>query len=385
MLFSNAGVDMVSAELCKTSDRFVALAPEWDALLPCSEINDIFFTHEWLTTWWQHYGRTAHLFVILIREGKDLVGIAPLILEKRKIMGLTANFLTNIGKQQSDLSGFILLKERPDILRAILQTLQEQRERWEVFSLHDVPRHLFAAELNNIHTIFDASARVLPCEHYYIDTHGSWSDYYSALSKNLRKDLHKKQNRLERLGAVRIKRYQGKEVDPNQIETIFQIQGHSYRPGLFSCSDDRDFHRALARIAAEKGWLDLTFLTLDDNPIAYRYGFNYAHKYEDWITGFDNRYFPYSVGKTLLLHLLQQCFGDNVHEFQFLRGEEAYKTVWQVQSSEFYHQMVWARDKLMRLTQIALPEWRSRMRKKLEEVKTFKPVVERYEKMADKF
>jgi len=66
-------------EWVKNPDDWKTLEPQWKALLAESYSNMPFLSFEWLTTWWDCFGRDKSLrFVLLHRNGR-LVGIAPLM------------------------------------------------------------------------------------------------------------------------------------------------------------------------------------------------------------------------------------------------------------------------------------------------------------------
>lgn len=68
-------------DLIATIDRFEALQPEWNDLLPTSSTNQIFLTFQWQRAWWNAY-QPGELFIITGRnEAGLLVGIAPWFIE----------------------------------------------------------------------------------------------------------------------------------------------------------------------------------------------------------------------------------------------------------------------------------------------------------------
>ena len=56
-----------------------ALRDDWRALLDSADTAEIFQTHEWMSTWWEVFGRSSEreLFIITIRDGGHLIGLAP--------------------------------------------------------------------------------------------------------------------------------------------------------------------------------------------------------------------------------------------------------------------------------------------------------------------
>src|SRR2546426_4821263 len=65
---------------------FEKLRNEWSELLEASDSNCLFLTWEWLHTWWQHLSEGRRLFILTVRDGGQLVGIAPLALRARRLI-----------------------------------------------------------------------------------------------------------------------------------------------------------------------------------------------------------------------------------------------------------------------------------------------------------
>ena len=61
-------------------EEFQALKEQWNLLLEQCSDNNIFLAWEWLFTWWQYFGNDKKLRILLIKEGNNIIGIAPFML-----------------------------------------------------------------------------------------------------------------------------------------------------------------------------------------------------------------------------------------------------------------------------------------------------------------
>jgi CelD/BcsL family acetyltransferase involved in cellulose biosynthesis len=375
------GDPLYTVTIHKTEHEFRQLRGAWNELLPHSCNDDIFLSWNWLFTWYQTLGAGTSLWIIVVQEGKDVVGIAPLLLDSKTLLGVRQPFLYNIGGMLSDISGFVILEQRPEIFDKIVECLYDQRKHWNFLALHDIPRSTMRMD------IFDKRfsdhrhhMNSIGCHQYYIDLNTTWEEYFKTLSKNHRKDLKKKDTRLRKQGTIQFERFLGQEINQQHIQTIFDIQRRSHRPDLFASLNIRSFYETLSEVLIQEDVLDISILSIDGYPIAYRYGFLYRNRFEDWITGYDNAYFPYSCGKLLLMYLLQDCFSRGIKRFHFLRGEEEYKTLWRIHSVDFIHQFILSTDILSTLAFIRLPSMKHNLKKQLMTTKTLKPIMSHYEK-----
>ena len=68
------------------TEELESLARVWDSLLPkCRDDNSIYLTHEWLSTWWKHFGERKKLNILLIEKGRQVIGIVPLMKTEYRI------------------------------------------------------------------------------------------------------------------------------------------------------------------------------------------------------------------------------------------------------------------------------------------------------------
>ena len=69
---------------------------------------------------------------------------------------------------------------------------------------------------------------------------------------------------------------------------------------------------------ANNGWLALNFLTVDDEPIATQYCFEYKQKMYFALSGFDPNYSHYGVGNLILMKIIEKCVERKIEEYDLL-------------------------------------------------------------------
>ncbi|MEV0734524.1 GNAT family N-acetyltransferase [Streptomyces sp. NPDC050549] len=74
-----------STELVTDAQAFAELAPAWGRLYRKCGAATPFQSHAWLHSWWLSYGRTGRLRLLVVREGRELVAVAPLMLVRRPV------------------------------------------------------------------------------------------------------------------------------------------------------------------------------------------------------------------------------------------------------------------------------------------------------------
>jgi CelD/BcsL family acetyltransferase involved in cellulose biosynthesis len=103
----------------------------------------------------------------------------------------------------------------------------------------------------------------------------------------------------------------------------WQEGGSSFRTDNYA-----RFHQALARRFAERGWLWLAILTLDEKPIAARYDFVYGGKVWCMQGGWDPARQDLNPGTLMTGEVIAWAIAQGFHEYDFLGGEDHYKRRW---------------------------------------------------------
>mgnify|MGYP000498213716 CR=1 FL=1 len=95
-----------------TQKDFYSLSTVWNSILKKSGSDSIFFTFEWLYKWWEHFGQGKKIFILLAQDEDEVIGIAPLMIGKRKILRyLPVREVSFIGTGISDYADFIIMDQ----------------------------------------------------------------------------------------------------------------------------------------------------------------------------------------------------------------------------------------------------------------------------------
>ena len=319
-----------------SNEAFNALREEWNQFLFQGLLEDIFLTWEWLFAWWKAFGDANELWLLTVRENGRLIGIAPLMLKTHRKLFLQLRVLLSIGTPQCDVSGFIATNKEI-VTEAICSYLEEHKEEWDILEMKAMPKSVYEAKELPEFFLKDNGYRTIQKvdEHYYLPVNDSWENYFNNLSKNLRRNLKRRLRRAEEQGNVIHKRYTGKNLNWEHFKMIFEINEKGSFPYLYRSKKSKTFHEYLYDLLNENGWLQIETLYIDDQPVAFQYGYIFMNKYQDWRGGYDANYETLGVGKILMMFSIQNWFKEQVREVDFLRGTHAYKADWQPLSRDF--------------------------------------------------
>ena len=331
----------------RDTKSFEELKSSWGKLLCNSSVQSTFLTWEWLFAWWQVNNDNKALWLITAWRGEELVGIAPLMLEKRNIL---IRVLTNIGTPQSDVAGFIHTSEDTDAIKSMTQYLVLNKKNWDILELNEFPGAW--VEQPEFNQSFDGNAFWTlkdHNQHFYIQLdHDNWEKYSERLARKFRYNLRRALRLAEEIGPVELKHYQGNQVSWDIFKTIVEINRYAHYPRLYnSPSEQKLIKELIEQMALNQNYFEVYILSVNNKPIAYEYGFVYQDRFEDWRSGFDTHLPPnVSIGKVLAMKVTQACISGKYKEIDFLRGDEAYKQDWVPSSREFSRVRIFNRRKL---------------------------------------
>jgi CelD/BcsL family acetyltransferase involved in cellulose biosynthesis len=128
--------------------------------------------------------------------------------------------------------------------------------------------------------------------------------------------MRKTRERLELQGAVKFVNHRA--TDASQVESLlrraFEVEDRSWK-GLAGSSvlrSDGMFESFCeqARLLARDGQLEISFLELAGEPIAFEYGYRAKGTYFSHKVGYDERYGEFGPGQLLMLELLKSFHAD---------------------------------------------------------------------------
>jgi len=353
-------------------ETFGDIREDWASLLEQSPNRDIFLTWEWLFTWQKHLGGRGRLWLVTARIGDELVGIAPLMLNKIKKHGMEMKLLNSLGSPHIDVGGFIVKNNDPQIYLELCNHIIRQKNDWDVLELDEVDAD--KGRINLIKSTFkQAGFSTLETDdcHFYLDTSGDWKDYFQQLPKKTRHEFRRKAKHVEISACTRFVRHTGQDVSCEDMETMFAINKHGHFPEFYEHPKEQDFQNELRQRLSQNGSLDISFLHLDDEPVAFCYGFIHDKRLEIWRIGFDTKFCVLSVGIVLVNWVLEDSFKKGIREVDFLRGDEGYKEQWKPQSRTYTQLRAVSSGKLKPLiNSIWLPELARFMEARLDRVRS---------------
>lgn len=321
---------MLSTQLLTFPDLLGEIEGSWKELVSQSDSATPFQSWEWQSTWWATYSGRKRPCVFAAYEGKDLVGLYPASISRGPWRTLRA-----IGSGASD---YLHPLARSGYEQTVTEAFTEEMLHLpdvDLIDLHQV------RETNPLARTLQArfSNDALPLKMraqatcLVLDLPASFDQYLQTLNKSLRYDVRKLDKDLFTSGRARIEEVTAAELDRG-LDVFFETHRRRWRkrglPGAFVGRSEK-FHRQWARQALQNGWLWLSVLSLDGNPVGTIYALNLADRCYYYQAGFDPSASSISPGTLLVGYTIRRALSEGAKQFDFLRGDEPYKRRWKPQ------------------------------------------------------
>jgi CelD/BcsL family acetyltransferase involved in cellulose biosynthesis len=309
-------------ELHTQADVFESLQHEWNSIQTAKP--QIFLTWEWQITWWQAY-HPGELWVLTFRDVENrLIGIAPWFITPERV-------LHTIGTEDvSDYLDLILQADcEADILQALACYLQENLQAFTALSLSNIPEA--SPTLAHFPTALEAQGfqvdvtqqEVCPI----IELPETWEGYLESLDK---KNRHEMRRKILRADEAFVDWYiVGAEHNIDaELERFIALMRTASRNKIEFLNNPQhvEFFTRMVPLFYEKGWLQLAFIMVGDQPAASYLNFTYNDEVLVYNSGLNIEVGGgFSAGIVLVAHLIRHAIEQGYKRFDLLRGDEEYK------------------------------------------------------------
>ncbi len=360
-----------------TFREFIELENEWNELVEDSYYNAPFVRHEWFRVWWQSFGDNDKLVVILARENGRLLFAMPLVEKHVSVMGKKFFILQSLTNSHSFRYTFVLRKSRDDVINDVWKYFQSRSQKWHLMILQEMPsdavdyeRLLNVASDNSHHTgvWIKGMSPYLPVE-------GDWEGFTKSLQKKFRQNLRRRRKKLAEFGEVDFTVARTRDQVPTVLPAGLAIEKKSWKGdngSAIACSDRLvNFYTELANVAADRGWLRMSRLSVGGKDIAFDYGLEYANQRFCMKIAYDPEFHKNSPGQLLAADILQECYGNSINEVDFLGLETKQKLDWTKQSRKIVWLFIYNRTALASLHYL----YKFQVKRRLKEAQENNPAM----------
>jgi len=295
-----------------------ALELEWSELLARHPGANLFLSHAWMASWWRHFSRGRDLWILTVREGEQLLAIAPMQLGWRRYGGLPLRVLELVSNWHMSRGDLIVAEREADVFAALTGFWLRHRTEWDVVILDRVP--LAAPTLPGLFAAMRA-ADAAPRSFFggsleealtlravkrlgHTPVAGSFDEFLRRRSANFRRSLKRMSRGLAAVGRVGFTRHATPDEVDASMAQVFALERASWkgkgRSRDSALDDNQRFQADIARRLAPHGGFENRLLTLDGVPIAALHCLSWADVLYMIVTYYDPLYAEHSPGHALI-------------------------------------------------------------------------------------
>jgi CelD/BcsL family acetyltransferase involved in cellulose biosynthesis len=323
-------------ELLATTEDLLAIGSQWQQLHEQTDLEP-FNGWEWQVAWWNHLGGDRQPRVLLARDHRGVLrGIIPLSLEWTTLGFQSVRRLGFLSDERvgSDYLDVIATPEwQPAVVAAAADYLSANRDDWDVIEWRDMDvssdsATLLASGLGQGKDIERIDG--LCCPGQDLQPGVSFEDF---LRGTRRHDNYRRRRRwLERQPGFRIEISSGGKELTSARDVFFQLHEMRWEEagGSAGIPDQavRSFHTEVIDRLAARNQVAFYTLWVGQEPAASVYALVDRHTFYYYQSGMNPAWRPKSVGLVLIGATFADAIGRGLRRYDFLRGEESYKSDW---------------------------------------------------------
>jgi CelD/BcsL family acetyltransferase involved in cellulose biosynthesis len=285
---------------------------EWDALADRAGAAP-FLRPGWISAWWRAFG-TGRLEILTAESGGRLQALLPVVHRHGGIHAPSNWHTPQYGLLEAEEgagSGVVadLFGSAPQVSLGFISSLTGEAQRY-----------CDGAHARRYHTLVRAQERSP-----LVVMDGDWESYERGLSASLRRDLRRCRRRLGEHGRVWLDVHEG----VGRLDEALALERLGWKEQAGTAMDSRpetrQFYTEVAHWAAQRGWLRLIFLRVDERAVAFQFALEDGRAHLGLKAGFDPAFRAMSPGRLIVEASLQRSFAIGLERFEFMGTADAYK------------------------------------------------------------
>jgi len=306
-------------------EELESLRDEWPAVFENDPTATPFASFEWQSAWCRHWAEGGTPWMLAVRDGERLVGLAPFLLRTRG--GL--RYLTGLGVGVGNYWDIIAAPDdRERVVTEVAAALGRRTSEWDALFMDKLPEEsttmaaLRGAGLRLGNTTQLTSPRIeLPT---------SFDDYLAGVSSKRRREIRRSLQKLD-AGELTIHEVNGPEELRVAIERwqALKVQWWTSR-GLpldpeHSSRRFLDFTVDALTAMVPRGLAAVWELRRGEEIVSINIGLTDELAYYGWLFGFDSRFEDLRPGHMLIAYGIRWSVEQGLRYYDFMLGAESYK------------------------------------------------------------
>ena len=318
-----------------TAAELMQLCAEWDDLFRRANPENIFLSFGWMSTWWKHFGN-GQLAVIAVRDSTGrLAAVAPFYIARSSagLGGRRLGFLADDRVGSDYLNVLAEARFAAAAVEEIVRILFAHQRLWDYIELCDTPDSPLMAALSaklagRGMRVFETTRRV--CR--YIRLPATFEKFMAGISTGLRANYRRRWRALQHEHQAECLAVSGAAELERHFPALLALHRMRFEQreaeSAFVAPGIPEFHVEAMRVLAAQGFARLFLLKAGGGAVAALYGFSVGGTFQFYQCGMHPGWKRYGLGQLLIGNAIELIIGTGHATFDFLRGDESYKTRW---------------------------------------------------------
>jgi CelD/BcsL family acetyltransferase involved in cellulose biosynthesis len=327
----------MKVDLITRREDLRGLADSWNRLAQ-SEPRDAFFrSFRCYMAWLENIRPDAEPFVLIVRDaGGALVGLAPLCRGIYRDLGVRLKAIFWAGREvvSGDFLDFLCAPNcRPQVIQAMVDYLGRNRSYWDLLVLGELvdgaDSYLALERMAKQYGLPFRRQEERTCP--YIPLPGSFDDFLGSLGNSTRYHIRRRMRDVEKAGG-RVEVFSRPGEVAAGLDVLIRLHLARWRkdnlPGTMGHPGLGTFLRQVCSAAESSS--RLYRLVHEGEPVAALLTFHSGESALYYQAGWnpESRLSSLSPAVVLMAHSIRDAIADGLRYYEFLRGDEAYKSRW---------------------------------------------------------
>ncbi|HWR83200.1 MAG TPA: GNAT family N-acetyltransferase [Candidatus Deferrimicrobium sp.] len=311
-----------------SSEGFVQLKPVWNGLLAEQTHTTVYLTHEWLSAWWEVFGKHHELYLLVVSVDSDIVCIAPLIRSTYSRFGRRRRLLQFMGAPNADYHDLVG-KATPVIVDALVSYLSDHAADWDRLQFTELSERstTWSHVEDSLHRrrLLTVTRTVNVCLAFAFEGDQMQQGQFTFhKSRNFKKAV----NFYKTMVGQSLRKIDDIGEADRLLSTLFTLHINRWRgtltPSKFERSDNRAFYRALLAHLWPGRRVNVVSLAVQDIPVCCSINFEYNQAVYHYTMAYNTLFNKRSPG-VFFLTLQSETFVRQGLFLDFCRGQQPYK------------------------------------------------------------
>ena len=330
-------------------DALAEHADQWNRLAYESPQQSPMLSWAWLSAYFEHRLLAGESWAcVLAYDGDRLVGVLPLLVSPRRVLGLEHPVLrTPYDPHTISIEPLVAAGRAGEVVPVLVDAAARVLPGWSQLELERIPetspvRAVLARGAAPF--VFIEERRGVGA---FLPVPPRFDEYRAGLSRNFRSNLNKARNKLRKLSDVQTTFLAGAEATAAHLPRLMAVEGAGWKgkagTAIRESPDLIAFYTTLTRRLSQAGWLEWHFLEAEGKVLAGNLAVRLAHSLLVWKLGYDEAYARCSPGSLLFEDLIARaCAAGDVDTIDLMTDWGWYDN-WQMEKRETFDLYLYAR------------------------------------------